>query len=53
MVVNHKINIAMMPVEKMTMNKTMIDGNAVVTANMNQLGYIPARALWFPLHIWN
>ena len=45
LVVNHKINLTEMPVENITMNKTIIDGNAVVSAAINQLGYIPARAL--------
>lgn len=35
-----------MPVEHLTRNQTIVEGNFVVSAAINQLGYIPARALW-------
>lgn len=46
LVVNHKINLAHMPVENETRDPTtFIEGNAAITATMNQLGYIPRQGI--------
>ena len=45
LVVNHKINLSEMPVENESQSATFVEGNAVVTAAINQLGYIPRQAL--------
>lgn len=45
LVINNKINILQMPVENINRNKTIVEGNFAVSAAINQLGYIPARAL--------
>ena len=45
LVVNHKINLANMPVESETVSGTYIEGNAAIAATMHQLGYIPRQGI--------
>lgn len=46
LVVNHKINLAHMPVEVDAREQTTyIEGNVAIAATMNQLGYIPRQGI--------
>lgn len=44
LVVNNKINLAQMPVENEVKEPTTyLEGNAIISANLHQLGYIPRQ----------